>query len=183
MNIEATACVFLDCSRQRKAALMTSPPTAPGITRLNTLPMNPSRKASRTRKGNPRARTSVYQRTNETISAVRKTAKASATSLQKWPSKGPFSASASFSLFCRMVNARRASARAESPAFSSIPRAFRPRVRPRPSSPSAAVAAIVQRVPLVDGTPSTLGSRSQAIRSERARPLKIASPMWWLFRP
>src|SRR2546421_529684 len=40
-----------------------------------------------------------------------------------------------------------------------------------------------QSVPFVEGTPSPRGSRSQAIRSERARPLKIASLMWWLFRP
>ena len=43
ITIEATACVFLSCSRQRKAALITSPPTVPGITRLNTFPMNPRR--------------------------------------------------------------------------------------------------------------------------------------------
>ena len=41
---EAIGCVRLPCSRHRKAALITSPPTAPGITRLNSRPMKPRRK-------------------------------------------------------------------------------------------------------------------------------------------
>jgi hypothetical protein len=38
-------------------------------------------------------------------------------------------------------------------------------------------------VPFVLGTPRRRGSDSTAIRSARAVALKIASAMWWLFRP
>ena len=36
ITIDAIACVFLMCIRTRYAALIKSPPTAPGITRLKT---------------------------------------------------------------------------------------------------------------------------------------------------
>ena len=62
ITIDATAWAFCSCSRQRNAALITSPPTAPGITRLNTLPMNPRRTASRSRNGSPSAFTRRYHR-------------------------------------------------------------------------------------------------------------------------
>ena len=65
MTIEATACVRLMSIRTRYAALMKSPPTAPGITRLKTLPMNPSKNAGPSGNRGSITRTSANQRKNE----------------------------------------------------------------------------------------------------------------------
>ena len=63
MTIDAMACVFFTCIRTRYAALIRSPPTAPGITRLKRLPMNPSKRAARSRNVGSTTRTRKNQRT------------------------------------------------------------------------------------------------------------------------
>ena len=45
------------------------------------------------------------------------------------------------------------------------------------------IGTVPYSVPLVLGTPERRGSASTAMRSARAVALKIASAMWWLFRP
>ena len=74
---------------------------------------------------------------------------------------------------------------------TSAPGPRRGRARPSAGSPTrsrgprpgAADGVTTRGVPLVDGTPTTRGSRATASRRARATALNCASTMWWALRP